>query len=349
MASLKRFFDKQNNYTIQYRSLHIMLLFGILLSSCAGLINIIFALSLPQILLPVAAAFFCFLLLIYAHIGAHPYWAKISFILFLDFIYFPLGWITSAGSKSSMPYYSILFLLSTFLLIEYYFEYIFPLLFMILAVFLMYAQVRWPSLVYNYNSATVNPLNNAFHYVVITVFIAVIFITLFQKYMDIENSSSRQYTKDELTGLYSRTYGLRALAKAYNKSIAEHKPYTLMLLGFDGLKKLNKSHGSAIGDLLIHDFANILLRNIRSDDVSARLNGNLFMVILTSTSPSQLDGLTSRLNKDYLRYASKNDTLSVKLLVGTAAFDYNSISEVMKVAQNQLDHFRNNKNGGSND
>jgi len=163
MEFLKRFIHNQNIYTIQYRSLHIMLLFAILLSISAGLISILFAMPLAQVLLPFAAAIFCLLILFYSQSGSHPYWAKLSFIIFLDFIYFPLAWITSAGSKSSMPYYSILFLLSTFLLIEYYFEYLFPILYMILAVFLMYAQVRWPGLIHNYSSTTLDPVAVEYH------------------------------------------------------------------------------------------------------------------------------------------------------------------------------------------
>lgn len=348
MNWIVQFLESQNKYSIQYRSLHLMLLFGTLLGLCATLINATLNPSVYLILLPLSASFFCALLFVYSQKGTKPYISKIAFIIFFDFVYFPLGWITSSGSLSSMPYYSILFLIATFLLIEYSYEYIFPTIYVLFAIFLMYAEVHWPGFVISHQPSTSWTLGIGFHYAVVTVFIGVIYSTVFQRYMNIQKSMSRQYVRDELTGLYSRSYGTNALRKAFEISKHEPTEHTLVLVSVSGLKSFNSQYNSTEGDDLVITLAKILQRNTRSNDICSRYDGNLFLIILNHASPKQLESFLARINGNFNQAMEKYVGLELKLLVGTAGFDYNDISDVLRVAEQQLEDSRNVHPGGIN-
>ncbi len=152
MAILQNILGSEKQYKLQYRALHLLLFFGILIGIIGALINAFTGTQFLNVLMPLIASIYCGLLYYYAKNGKRPYVAKLAFIIFMDFIYFPLGWITTAGSLSSMPYYSILFLIVTFLIIEYQAEYIIPVLFLLLAVFMMYVEIRWPLIFANYQT-----------------------------------------------------------------------------------------------------------------------------------------------------------------------------------------------------
>ena len=105
MDSIKKLLANQQRYSIQYRSLHTMLLCGILLGYIGTVIRLVIGSGTVPVILSLTAGLLCTLLLYLSRKSANPYPAKLVFILFMDFLYFPLSWITSAGSLSSNMFF----------------------------------------------------------------------------------------------------------------------------------------------------------------------------------------------------------------------------------------------------
>ncbi len=339
----------EKDYSIQYRSLHLLLFLGIILSFLAAIINIFLEPNMLSVLLPAIAFLFCVTLYMYARRGNYPYIAKVLFILFVDFIYFPLAWVSTAGSLSSMPFYAILFLIVTFLLIEYPYEYLFPFLFMMFTTFLMYAELRWPELIGQYETTQARSLSLGVHYIIVAIFIGVIIHTLLSKYMDISRYDSRKYTRDELTGLYSRNYALKTLKKSFEIHQLEEVDMTLIYFKLHNLKAFNEAYGTLKCDQAIKSFAHILTINSRASDVCCRYSGDTFWVLLDHTDDYKKDIYLDRIMDSFNNYMSSFDQVSIKLLVGTASFDYNSITEVIKQAELSLQNNTEDLLGGQND
>lgn len=86
---------------------------------------------------------------------------------------------------------------------------------------------------------------------------------------------------DKLTGLPNRTL----LQDRLIHSIAEAKRFEhhlgLMFIDLDHFKKVNDTLGHSVGDLLLIEAAQRLLKSLRINDTAARLGGDEFVVVLS--------------------------------------------------------------------
>ncbi len=88
---------------------------------------------------------------------------------------------------------------------------------------------------------------------------------------------------DDLTGLLNRR-GLFALAEHQLKIAKRNKKGIYILYAdLDDLKEINDVHGHIEGDQALVEIANILRKNYREADISARVGGDEFVVLSART------------------------------------------------------------------
>ncbi|HEX6393139.1 MAG TPA: GGDEF domain-containing protein [Acidimicrobiales bacterium] len=95
---------------------------------------------------------------------------------------------------------------------------------------------------------------------------------------------------DPVTGLANR----RGFELALRRRPHEES-FTILSMDLDGLKAVNDSYGHAVGDQLLMLVSSALQSVLRDDDVLARLGGDEFAAILFGASPSQAEGVASRI------------------------------------------------------
>jgi len=106
---------------------------------------------------------------------------------------------------------------------------------------------------------------------------------------------------DTLTHLPNRRLLMEHLRLARSAYARNRKHGALLFLDLDNFKPLNDQHGHAVGDLLLIEVAQRLLRHIRGADTAARFGGDEFVVLLTQlsedapTARSQAEQLTEKL------------------------------------------------------
>lgn len=101
---------------------------------------------------------------------------------------------------------------------------------------------------------------------------------------------------DPLTGLANR----RAFEAAYDRlSVAGHGHSIgcLAVFDLDHFKLVNDLHGHAAGDAVLHGFADILAREVRTGDVVARIGGEEFAVILVDANLEQAEVICDRIRR----------------------------------------------------
>ncbi|MGQ0597973.1 GGDEF domain-containing protein [Aquabacterium sp.] len=93
-------------------------------------------------------------------------------------------------------------------------------------------------------------------------------------------------TRDELTGLVNRRHMLEVLGQ-HKKRLERsgHHRFCLALLDIDHFKRINDTHGHAVGDEVLRNFAKVVQSGLRDTDVLARWGGEEFLVLLNDTSP----------------------------------------------------------------
>lgn len=107
---------------------------------------------------------------------------------------------------------------------------------------------------------------------------------------------------DHLTGLPNRQY----FEKKYSEYYGQEQPTTLALIDLDGFNTINDTLGHDIGDELLKEFSNLLLRLSQGTSVFvARIGGDEFALINPSDTPEE----TIRIAEEIL------DQLTMPLLV----------------------------------
>lgn len=99
----------------------------------------------------------------------------------------------------------------------------------------------------------------------------------------VEESLRELSLKDELTNLYNRR-GFLTLAEDRLKLVRRSKTgLWLFFADVDGLKNINDTFGHQEGDRALAEIAHVLKKDFRDSDIIARLSGDEFIILITTT------------------------------------------------------------------
>lgn len=103
---------------------------------------------------------------------------------------------------------------------------------------------------------------------------------------------------DRLTGLFNRLKLDVVLTGEIDRASRFTQPFSLILIDIDYFKQVNDRYGHPVGDQVLEQFANILLRKTRKVDTVGRWGGEEFLIICPNT-----DGAGARQLAESLRVA----------------------------------------------
>lgn len=119
---------------------------------------------------------------------------------------------------------------------------------------------------------------------------------------------------DALTGLPNR----RSLNENLQLLIDNLKPgeeeYILFLIDLNGFKKINDNYGHAFGDLILQKMSEKIKTTIRESDLSGRLGGDEFIVVLKLHKNSDIVPMMERL-RSYIEKPMLVDSYHVELKI----------------------------------
>jgi diguanylate cyclase (GGDEF)-like protein len=93
----------------------------------------------------------------------------------------------------------------------------------------------------------------------------------------------KQAVTDELTGVSNRRGFMTALARETSRAERFRTPLVFVLADIDDFKKVNDRYGHHVGDAVLVEFGRILASAVRDIDVTVRLGGEEFGVLLPDT------------------------------------------------------------------
>jgi diguanylate cyclase (GGDEF)-like protein len=98
------------------------------------------------------------------------------------------------------------------------------------------------------------------------------------------NSQLKQQAEsDFLTGCMNRRRFSEVLSQEIGRSRRQKHPLAIAVLDLDHFKRINDTHGHAMGDQVLQRFAELVRRNIRISDSFARLGGEEFAILMPDT------------------------------------------------------------------
>jgi two-component system, cell cycle response regulator len=88
---------------------------------------------------------------------------------------------------------------------------------------------------------------------------------------------------DGLTKLHNHRYFQDELARAFEESQRYGRPLSMVMIDIDFFKKINDTHGHAVGDEVLKAVARLYRDSVRSTDLVARYGGEEFAVMMPET------------------------------------------------------------------
>jgi diguanylate cyclase (GGDEF)-like protein len=132
---------------------------------------------------------------------------------------------------------------------------------------------------------------------------------LFQTGYELSESNRRlieQSRRDALTGLHNRRHMEDFLAHQTALYRRRKTPFSVIFADIDHFKRVNDELGHSVGDKVLKDFAQIMVKESRETDLVVRYGGEEFLIVLPSAGQEEALQLAERIRKtvETSRFAS---------------------------------------------
>lgn len=98
--------------------------------------------------------------------------------------------------------------------------------------------------------------------------------------LKLQNTLRDQSIRDPLTGLFNRRYLEETMERELGRARRNNQPLCALVLDIDYFKKYNDTRGHDAGDALLAQFARLLQKMTRKEDIACRYGGEEFVIVL---------------------------------------------------------------------
>jgi two-component system cell cycle response regulator len=127
---------------------------------------------------------------------------------------------------------------------------------------------------------------------------------------------------DSLTGLPNRRAIEEWSARQLSGAARHGFPMWVVLMDLDHFKSVNDTYGHDAGDTVLKKFGEVLRANTRLSDISGRIGGEEFLLVLTHADEKSVGVVLERIRKQLAeeRFEWKGSTIRVTASFGVAGF-----------------------------
>jgi diguanylate cyclase (GGDEF)-like protein len=161
--------------------------------------------------------------------------------------------------------------------------------------------------------------------VIRAVALFVIILVTFYTYKIVEDRSTA-YNEDYLTKLYSRRHHDRQLDMHIRRLNRKGGELSIMMIDVDDFKTINDFYGHEAGDKMLKYVAGVIRKNLRKTDISSRIGGDEFNIILPGTSLEDTQKVALRIIHDL---ESRQDDHKVSVSIGVAKWEKSMDSSIL--------------------
>jgi len=140
---------------------------------------------------------------------------------------------------------------------------------------------------------------------------------------------------DPLTGLANYRRLLDVLENETERTNRTGRPFSVLLLDLDGLKKINDNYGHLVGSRAICRLADILRIHCRAVDTAARYGGDEFALVLPESNEDDAHRVANRI-REVLATDGEQPSLSASIGISVYRGDGERIEKLLSQADQDL-------------
>jgi diguanylate cyclase (GGDEF)-like protein len=140
---------------------------------------------------------------------------------------------------------------------------------------------------------------------------------------------------DPLTGLGNFRLLEAALDREVQRSLRSERPFALLLLDLDHLKRINDSEGHLIGSRALARVGDVLRRTCRAVDTATRYGGDEFAVVLPESDEGEAQQLALRIARSLLQDPERPH-LSVSAGIAVFGRDGETAETLLRTADQRM-------------
>ncbi|MDD3333544.1 MAG: diguanylate cyclase [Proteiniphilum sp.] len=138
---------------------------------------------------------------------------------------------------------------------------------------------------------------------------------------------------DQLTGVFNRRFFDEELKRL---DVPRNLPLSLVMIDVNGLKLFNDAFGHKAGDMLLKRVAEVLQREMRGDDIIARIGGDEFIILLPCTGYEfvwpMMERIVDSMGNEYV----EDLPVSISWGCGTKISEGESAEKIFEIAEDQM-------------
>jgi diguanylate cyclase (GGDEF)-like protein len=150
-----------------------------------------------------------------------------------------------------------------------------------------------------------------------------------------EEHAKQLAVRDPLTGLANYRLLVERVDEQIKRYGRTNKPFVVLLMDLDGLKKINDEYGHLVGSLAICRLAEVLHLSCRETDTAARYGGDEFALVLTESS-AESAALVAQRVAQRLSQDAEEPRLSVSIGIAEFPRDGATIEHLFSAADHSL-------------
>ena len=151
---------------------------------------------------------------------------------------------------------------------------------------------------------------------------------------------------DPLTGLANYRKLLDVLDTETERTLRTGRPFAVLLLDLDGLKRINDTYGHLVGSRALCRVADILRVHCRAIDTAARYGGDEFAVVLPEAREEEAQRVSSRIEETL---ATDQEEPPISVSIGTSVYhgEGERVEKLLKDADHNLYQEKSRRKGAA--
>lgn len=155
--------------------------------------------------------------------------------------------------------------------------------------------------------------------------------------LTIRENLQEQAIRDPLTTLFNRRYLTEIAEQEISRATRYTTPLGFLMIDLDHFKKFNDTHGHDIGDFILKEFATLVKKTIREEDIPCRYGGEEFSIILPETDSNGVLNAAEKIRscvEAHNFFLNDRSYGQITVSIGGAVFpiDGNSLEQLIKKA-----------------